>query len=234
MNGPNWKDLQPGLFHPHTGHRFTLGDRYTDGRWDEIVGPRSRHLTIVQVCIDPTDGETLFINAGGLVVPCSPGRDLLKHLRWAEVEAYSTIPGAGHYAKKPHELEAMKKAGTLQRWVLYRLKLRDGAFFHDQQKEWADYLRQQAADAAQDAWAAGASDALRQRTRLRHEESGGSLWAIPSCEGSHAHQQECIQQAEAWAADLKARHLLALRQDAELAAWLRGEWPAPPLLKAAA
>ncbi len=234
MNGPNWKDLQPGLFHPHTPHRFKLA---SNGVGVAIVGshylsvgggPRSRQLTIVQVCIDPNDGEALFVNAAGLVVPCSPGRDLLAHLRqFGEVEAHSTILGAGRYAKKPHEVDAMKKAGTLQRWVVCRLPLSSGAFFYDQQPEWADYLRREAASVAKQTYESGGPTDFvdwdgNHRSRRWPGMSGEAL------------QHDCLRQAAEHIAPMQAQRLQALKQDAELAAWLKGEWPTPPLFQVAA
>lgn len=229
MNGPNWKDLQPGTFYPNTPHRFTLAGVSVDGGALVVTdrGPLSRQLTIVQVCIDPEDGEALFVNAAGLVVPCSPGRNLMRHLeRVGKVVAHSTIVGDGRFAKKPHVVDAMKKAGTLQRWVVCRLPLPSGSFFHDQQQEWADYLRREAAGAALDIWAMGGPGDGKGWDGRRDG------WGEPA--HGEALQLACIRSADEWAAELKAQHNRVLAHDAEVAAYLRGDWPTPPLFQVAA
>lgn len=223
-----FKAATPDLFQPATPHRFTLAGMPAAGGGDDVrQGPLVRQLTIVQVCIDPKDGEALFVNAAGLVVPCKPGRDLLEYLRKVgEIEAHSTIVGAGRYSKKSHELDAMRKAGTLRDWVLCRVPLPAGAFFYDQQQEWANYMRRQVADAAQDAWAAGGPG-----DGCYWDGERASGW--PPLSGDEL-QQSCIQRAGSVLDDLKARHKKAMAHDAEVGTWLRGEWPTPPLLKGVA
>lgn len=211
--------------------RYGIGFHFAFGYGGS--GHLLRNRTIVAVCSDGDEAQ--FINAAGLVVPCVAMDGLPELLRHAIRREYGQIIGDGQFAKPAHVLKAMEGAGTLRKWVTCYFGLAEFCFYFDDDTAW---------DAHEQAEIAGLTPAYilemaelerrhQRRQRLASEiaDSPQGLPDLPTPAELEERRQKAIAER---LAELREQRRQALEQDRQLGAWLRGELPAPPLLRGVA
>jgi len=209
---------------------FALGLRFP---WPGPQGPLLRNATIVAVC---WDGETAqCVNAAGLAVPCKAGDLLPLQLSRACRKEFSTIIGDGQFSMKAHTIKSLESAGTLRKWVLYHFDMGD-CFFYDDAAAWEAHEKRDISELLpvhfQEAAAVEAQ--LLRRQHFNSDQCMAAAHApaaLPTPEQLEARRQQAIAERQA---ELQEQRRRALEQDRELGAWLRGELPAPPLLRSVA
>lgn len=208
---------------------YSLGFRFP---WPGSQGPLLRNGTIVAVCWDGDEAQ--FVNAADLAVPCRPGDLLRRQLTSASHREFGAIIGDGQFAMKPHVLKAKEGAGTLCKWVLYRFDLCD-CWFYDDAAAWAAHEQAETADLTPAYFLemAELGRRLQRRQRLYSAiaDSPQGLPDLPTPAELEERRQKAIAER---LTELREQRRQALEQDRQLGAWLRGELPAPPLLRSVA
>lgn len=219
--------FQPGPFRDTYGLGFLFPHQHS-------VGPLLRNRTIAAVSWDGDEAQ--FVNAAGLVVPCTPLLDLPTTLTRASRREYGTVVGDGLFAKPAHVLKAMEGAGTLRKWVTYHFEPGDLRFYCDDDTAWETHVQREVAplDANFMRQAAEIERQLaqrQQRHRLAVDDFAASLPALPSPEELERRSQQRVAEERA---NLDRHRRALLEHDRRLSAWLRGELQMPPLLRGAA
>lgn len=208
---------------------YSLGFRFP---WPGPQGALLRNGTIVAVCWDGDAAQ--FVNAAGLVVPCKAGDLLRNQLTRASDREFGAIIGDGQFAMKPHVLKSMEGSGTLRKWVLYHFGLCD-CWFYDDDTAWDAHVQADLAELGTKYFQelAEIERQLQQRQRCREDVDGfgAPLPSLPTPAELEERRQKAIAER---LADLQEQRRQALEQDRQLGAWLRGELPAPPLLRSVA
>jgi len=186
-------------------------------------GPRSRHRTIAAVSWDGSSRDAQFVNGAGLVLPCEPLAGLPAVLARASRREYGVIVGDGQFAKSAATLKAWEKSGSLRKWVTYRFDLDEYALYFDDDAAWSAYERRELDETDRH---------YRKQIADLEEYRRASTVGLSSDTATELKQQE---QDRRKALAVESEHLADLRRksierDRQLAAWLRGELPAPPLL----
>lgn len=222
------KNYQPEAVIDFTGHGFRVP-------LFGSPGPMLRNLAIVGVsfCWDLEDAQ--FFNPAGLVVPCRAGDGLRRLLTRASHREYSKIVGLGQFAKPAHVLKSMEGAGTQRKWMTCYFERSEFCFYFDDDAAWAAYEQAETADLTP-AYLLEMEELERQQQRCqrRASEIADSLQGLPDLPDlpTPAELEERRQKAIAERlAELREQRRQALEQDRQLGAWLRGELPAPPLLR---
>lgn len=197
---------------------YSLGFRFP---WPGHQGLLLRNRTIVAVCWDGEDAQ--FVNAAGLVVPCRPGDLLRSQLARASDREFGMVIGDGQFAMKPHVLKSMEGAGTLRKWVLYRFTLGEFCLFYDDAAAWAAHEQAEIAELSP-GYLLEMAEVERQLQRRQRRD-------LPTPVELEERRQKAIAER---LAELREQRRQALEQDRQLGAWLRGELPAPPLLRGVA
>lgn len=197
---------------------YSLGFRFP---WPGHQGLLLRNRTIVAVCWDGEDAQ--FVNAAGLVVPCRPGDLLRSQLARASDREFGMVIGDGQFAMKPHVLKSMEGAGTLRKWVLYRFTLGEFSLFYDDAAAWAAHEQAEIAELSPGYFLEMAEVERQLQRRQRRD--------LPTPVELEERRQKAIAER---LAELREQRRQALEQDRQLGAWLRGELPAPPLLRGVA
>ncbi|SEJ33226.1 hypothetical protein SAMN04244579_03960 [Azotobacter beijerinckii] len=188
-------------------------------------GPRGRHRTITAVSWDGSSRDAQFVNGAGQAVPCEPQDGLPTVLARASRREYGVIVGAGQFAKPAATLKAWESAGRLRKWVTYHFDLGEFSLYFDDSAAWDAYEQRQ----------------LAELDRHYREQIAGLeeyCKSNPSWSSTQAAEIERLERERRQALIHDQRHLADLRQkgieqDRQLAAWLRGELPEPPLLRLA-
>lgn len=215
---------QPGPFRDCYG----LGFRFAFGYGG--AGTLLRNGTIVAVCYDGEEAQ--FVNAAGLAVPCVAMDDLPELLRHASRREYCKIVGDGQFAKPEHVVKSMEGAGTLRKWVTYYFDLGEFCLYYDDTAAWDAHVQSQLdhLDTKHLKEIAELEHKL-QRRQQPADDLPPQLPAMPTpAELEERRQQAIARDLESFASQRRK----ALEQDQQLGAWLRGELPAPPLLRSVA
>lgn len=213
--------------------RYGIGFHFAFGYGSS--GHLLRNRTIVAVCSDGDEAQ--FVNAAGLVVPCVAMDGLPEILRQAIRREFGQIIGDGQFAKPSHVLKAMEGAGTLRKWVTCYFGLAEFRFYFDDDAAWDAHEQAEIADltTAHFLEMAELERQLQRRQRLDSAQSiddfAPALPALPTPAELEERRQKAIAER---LADLQEQRRQALEQDRQLGAWLRGELPAPPLLRSVA
>ncbi|WP_455232339.1 hypothetical protein [Geopseudomonas aromaticivorans] len=222
------KSYQPEAVIDTFGHGFRVplfGSR----------GPMLRNLAIVGVSFDGDLEDAQFFNPAGLVVPCRAGDGLRRLLTRASHREYSKIVGHGQFAKPEHVLKSMEGAGTQRKWMTCYFERSEFCFYFDDAAAWAAHEQAEIADLTPTHFLemAELERRLQSRQRLASEIADGpqGLPDLPTPAELEERRQKAIAER---LADLQEQRRQALEQDRQLGAWLRGELPAPPLLRSVA
>lgn len=209
---------------------YSLGFRFP---WPGPQGPLLRNSTIIAVCWDGDEAQ--FVNAAGLVVPCKAGDVLRSQLTRASHREFGKIVGDGQFAMKPHVLKAMESAGTLRKWLLYHFSLCE-CWFYDDSAAWDAHVQADLDELNPEYFReiAEVERKLKQRQQRFNDwqciddDFAPDLPDLPTPEALKERHQQAIAKRRA---ELHEQRRQALEQDQQLGTWLRGELPAPPLLR---
>lgn len=207
---------QPGPFLDSYG----LGFAFPGGN-----GPRGRHRTIAAVSWDGSSRDAQFVNGAGLAVPCEPLDGLPAILARASRREYGVVVGDGLFAKSAAMLKACEGAGLLRKWVTYHFDLGEFCLYFDDSTAWDTYEQREL-------------DELDRHYRGQIAGLEEYCKSNPSWSSTQAAEIERLEQERRQALSHDRRRLAdqlqkGIEQDRQLAAWLRGELPEPPLLRLA-
>lgn len=212
---------QPGPFLDCYGLGFDFPGR---------PGPRGRHRTIAAVSWDGSSRDAQFVNGAGLAVPCEPLDGLPAVLAHAKRREYGGIVGTGLFAKSAATLKAWESSGVLRKWVTYHFDLGEFSLYFDDSAAWDAYEQRQLAELDQ--------HYRKQIAGLEEYRKSNAAWLPAACHSSKDADIERLEQELQQALVHERQHLAdqrrkGIEQDRQLAAWLRGELPEPPLLRLA-
>jgi hypothetical protein len=222
--------------HPRIPYRDRYGIGFRLAFAYAAAPARMRHATIAAVSWDGEE-DAQFVNAAGLVVPCQPLDGLPELLRRASRKEFCKIIGDGQFAKSEHVRRALEGAGTLRKWVTYHFDLPETCFFYDDTAAWEAHEKSDIAELSPRYFQQmGELEAqLLRRQHFNSEQCLDAVAPVPAALSTPEQLEERRQQAIAERlAELQEQRRRALEQDRELGAWLRGELPAPPLLRSVA